>query len=184
MAGGYSEGRWFDSSLGSKQMRTWMSGLYRHPAKVVGFTASQVRILLFSQLKSTNMKARVKATGEYVEVKPERDGFFIDEANSNPYKFDELDFIDTPDQQSNMFAGLLGSMLNPLAGLDKSMDSQFWVSKHSECIFKLLDLLKDRFVEKYSKTGNYRRKLFHGKKILFLLKKSAFFFLFCIAISK
>lgn len=40
-----------------------------------------------------------------------------------------------------------GLYRNPLAGLDKSMDSQFWVSKHSECIFKLLDLLKDRFVE-------------------------------------
>ena len=35
------------------------------------------------------IKAKVKSTGELVNVRPERDGFFVDEENNNVYKFDE-----------------------------------------------------------------------------------------------
>ena len=38
------------------------------------------------------MKARVKSTGEVVDVRPERDGYFVDDENNNVYKFEDLDF--------------------------------------------------------------------------------------------
>lgn len=41
------------------------------------------------------MKAKVKSTGEVVDVRPERDGFFVDEENNNVYKFEDLDFTYT-----------------------------------------------------------------------------------------
>ena len=108
------------------------------------------------------MKAKVKATGEIIEVKPEMDGFFIDEENANPYKFEDLEFVDTPEQQSGMIQGLFGSLLNPMGGFDKMMDAQFWVGKHSECIFKLLGMLKDEhpyFADRLHVALSYAREI-------------------------
>lgn len=92
------------------------------------------------------MKAKVKSTGEIIEVKPERDGFFIDETNSNPYKFEELEFIDDNTQQP-MFASLLNNMFsNPfdnLKAMEERYAREYWTNKHCEIIMKLLELFKD-----------------------------------------
>ena len=99
------------------------------------------------------MKARVKSTGEVVEVRPERDGFFIDDENNNVYKFEDLDFTykeENPFQDP--ITSMLSGFLNPTKDLQKDFKEQFYVNKFIEVFFdffKMLygncDTLKDAF---------------------------------------
>ena len=99
------------------------------------------------------MKARVKSTGEVVDVRPERDGFFVDEENNNVYKFEELDFTykeESPFQDP--FASMLSGFLNPTKDLQKDFKEQFYVRTFIEVFFDFFkmfygncDALKDAF---------------------------------------
>lgn len=99
------------------------------------------------------MKARVKSTGEVVDVRPERDGIFVDEENNNVYKFDDLDFTYKEENQfQDPFASMLSGFLNPTKDLQKDFKEQFNANKFIEVFFdffKMLygncDTLKDAF---------------------------------------
>ena len=95
------------------------------------------------------IKAKVKSTGELVNVRPERDGFFVDEDNSNVYKFDDLEFVDETEtdedtkrmeQMKNMFPSLF-----QMPDFNKNEMEKFWAEKHIDVIFRLLlfDQFKD-----------------------------------------
>lgn len=95
------------------------------------------------------MKAKVKSTGEIVNVRPERDGFFVDEENNNVYKFDELEFVEESElddetkrmeQMKNMFPSLF-----QMPDFNKNEMEKFWAEKHIDVIFRLLlfDQFKD-----------------------------------------
>lgn len=95
------------------------------------------------------IKAKVKSTGELVNVRPERDGFFVDEDNSNVYKFDDLEFVDETEtdedakrmeQMKNMFPSLF-----QMPDFTKNEMEKFWAEKHIDVIFRLLlfDQFKD-----------------------------------------
>lgn len=99
------------------------------------------------------MKARVKSTGEVVEVRPERDGFFVDDENNNVYKFEDLDFTY---KEENLFpnplSDMLSSMLNPTKEMQKDFKEQFYANKFIEVFFDFFkmfygncDTLKDAF---------------------------------------
>jgi hypothetical protein len=92
------------------------------------------------------MKARVKSTGEVVEVRPERDGFFIDEENNNVYKFDELDFTykeENPFQDP--FASMLSGFLNPTKDLQKDFKEQFNIKLFVEVFFDFFELMQQSY---------------------------------------
>ena len=99
------------------------------------------------------MKSRVKATNEVVDVRPERDGFFVDEENNNVYKFDDLDFSYKEENQSqDPYAEMLRSFLNPLKDLQKDFKEQFYVRTFIEVFFDFFKMfygncatLKDAF---------------------------------------
>lgn len=99
------------------------------------------------------MKARVKATNEVVDVRPERDGYFVDEENNNVYKFEDLDFTYKEENQfQEPFSSMLSGFLNPTKDLQKDFKEQFYVNKFIEVFFdffKMLygncDTLKDAF---------------------------------------
>lgn len=94
------------------------------------------------------IKAKVKSTGELVNVRPERDGFFVDEENNNVYKFDELEFVEEEldeetkrmEQMKNMFPSLF-----QMPDFNKNEMEKFWTEKHIDVIFRLLlfDQFKD-----------------------------------------
>lgn len=95
------------------------------------------------------MKTKVKSTGEIVNVRPERDGFFVDEENNNVYKFDELEFVEETEldeetkrmsQMKNMFPSLF-----QMPDFNKNEMEKFWAEKHIDVIFRLLlfDQFKD-----------------------------------------
>lgn len=72
------------------------------------------------------MKAKVKSTGEVVDVRPERDGFFVDEENNNVYKFEDLDFTYKDENQfQDPFASMLSGFLNPTKDLQNDFKEQF-----------------------------------------------------------
>lgn len=88
------------------------------------------------------IKAKVKSTGELVNVRPERDGFFVDEENNNVYKFDELEFVEEEglddetkrmEQMKNMFPSLF-----QMPDFNKNEMEKFWAEKHIDVIFRLL----------------------------------------------
>ena len=99
------------------------------------------------------MKAKVKSTGEVVDVRPERDGYFIDDENNNVYKFEDLDFTYKEESQfQDPFSSMLSGFLNPTKDLQKDFKEQFYVNKFIEVFFdffKMLygncDTLKDAF---------------------------------------
>lgn len=103
------------------------------------------------------MKAKVKATGEIIEVKPERDGFFIDETNSNPYKFEDLEFIDDNGETSPISNPMFASVLNDMYGnpFMKSFEDrqrrEYWTNKHFEVVFQLLGM--------FSPINDYNQRL-------------------------
>jgi len=99
------------------------------------------------------MKAKVKSTGEVVDVRPERDGFFIDDENNNVYKFDELDFTYKEENQSqDPLSEMFKDFINPAKDLQKDFKEQFYVNKFIEVFFDFFkmfygncDTLKDAF---------------------------------------
>lgn len=96
------------------------------------------------------MKALVKETGEIVDVRPEKNGYFIDDANSNAYKFEELDFNIKEEPENNPYASMLNSFISyndMTEKLDERFQKEFYFSKHIEIVFKFMDMLKDEFPE-------------------------------------
>lgn len=94
------------------------------------------------------MKALVKETGEIVDVRPARNGYFIDDDNSNAYKFEELDFNIQEEPENNPYASMLNSLISyngMTEKLDERFQKEFYFSKHIEIVFKLMELLKDEF---------------------------------------
>ena len=82
------------------------------------------------------MKAKVKSTGEVVDVRPERDGFFVDEENNNVYKFEDLDFTYMEENQfQDPFSSMLSGFLNPTKDMQKYFKEQFYVNKFIEVFF-------------------------------------------------
>lgn len=93
------------------------------------------------------MKAKVKSTGEIINVRPERDGFFVDEENNNVYKFDELEFVeeaelDEETKRMEQMKSIFPSLFQ-MPDFNKNEMEKFWAEKHIDVIFRLL--LFDRF---------------------------------------
>ena len=93
------------------------------------------------------MKAKVKSTGDIVNVRPERDGFFVDEENNNVYKFDELEFVEEAelDEETKRMAQMksIFPSLFQMPDFNKNEMEKFWAEKHIDVIFRLL--LFDKF---------------------------------------
>lgn len=95
------------------------------------------------------MRAKVKSTGEIVNVRPERDGFFVDDDNNNVYKFDELEFVEETelDEETKRMAQMksIFPSLFQMPDFNKNEMAKFWAEKHIEVIFKLFmfDQFKD-----------------------------------------
>lgn len=95
------------------------------------------------------MKAKVKSTGEIVNVRPERDGFFVDEENNNVYKFEELEFVEETelDEETKRMAQMksIFPSLFQMPDFNKNEMEKFWAEKHIDVIFRLLlfDQFKD-----------------------------------------
>lgn len=88
------------------------------------------------------MKAKVKSTGEVVDVRPERDGYFIDDENNNVYKFDDLDFTYKEENQfQDPFSSMLSGFLNPTKDLQKDFKEQFYVRTFIEVFFDFFKYL-------------------------------------------
>ena len=101
------------------------------------------------------MKAKVKSTNEIIDVRPERDGYFVDDENNNVYKFEDLDFTYKEDvQPQDPLSEMFKDFINPAKDLQKDFKEQFFVNKFIEVFFdffKMLygncDTLKDAFDE-------------------------------------
>lgn len=88
------------------------------------------------------MKAEVKSTGEVVEVRPERDGYFVDDENNNVYKFEDLDFSYKEENLfQDPFASMLSGFLNPTKDLQKDFKEQFYANKFIEVFFDFFKIL-------------------------------------------
>lgn len=115
------------------------------------------------------MKAKVKSTGEVVEVRPERDGFFVDEENNNVYKFEELDFTykeENPFQDP--FSEMLKGFLNPTKDMQKEFKEQFYVNKFIEVFFDFFKLMQDQ----YDRTERlFEESLRYTKELMKEIKK-------------
>ena len=92
------------------------------------------------------MKARVKATNEVVDVRPERDGFFVDEENNNVYKFDDLDFSYKEENQfQDPFTSMLSSFINPTKDMQKDFKEQFNIKLFVEVFFDFFELMQQSY---------------------------------------
>lgn len=115
------------------------------------------------------MKAIVKATNEVVEVKPERDGFFVDEENNNVYKFEELDFTYKEENQfQDPFASMLSGFFNPTKDLQKDFKEQFYVNKFIEVFF---DFFKYLYRSSTCLKNAFDDSLEYTKKLMEEIKK-------------
>lgn len=98
--------------------------------------------------KTTNntMKARVKSTGEVVDVMPEKNGYFVDYENNNVYKFEDLDFTykeENPFQDP--ITSMLSGFLNPTKDLQKDFKEQFNVKLFVEVFFDFFELMQQAY---------------------------------------
>ena len=92
------------------------------------------------------MKARVKSTGEVVDVRPERDGFFIDDENNNVYKFEDLDFTYKEENQfQDPFTSMLSSFINPTKDMQKDFKEQFNIKLFVEVFFDFFELMQQSY---------------------------------------
>ena len=92
------------------------------------------------------MKARVKATNEVVDVRLERDGFFVDEENNNVYKFDDLDFSYKEENQfQDPFTSMLSSFINPTKDMQKDFKEQFNIKLFVEVFFDFFELMQQSY---------------------------------------
>ena len=108
------------------------------------------------------MKARVKSTGEVVEVRPERDGYFVDDENNNVYKFEDLDFTykeENPFQDP--ITSMLSGFLNPTKDLQKDFKEQFYVNKFIEVFFDFFKMFHKDYItlEAFNDSLTYTKKL-------------------------
>lgn len=114
------------------------------------------------------MKARVKATNEVVDVRPERDGYFVDDENNNVYKFEDLDFNykeENPFQDP--FTSMLSGFLNPTKDMQKDFKEQFYVNKFIEVFFDFFKM----FCEDYETSKAVNDSLTYTKKLMEEIKK-------------
>lgn len=92
------------------------------------------------------MKARVKATNEVVDVRPERDGYFVDDENNNVYKFDDLDFSYKEDvQPQDPLSEMFKDFINPAKDLQKDFKEQFYVRTFIEVFFDFFELMQQSY---------------------------------------
>lgn len=92
------------------------------------------------------MKAIVKSTNEVVEVRPERDGYFINDENNNVYKFDELDFSYKEDNGfQDPFSEMLRGFINPTKDMQKDFKEQFYVKTFVEVFFDFFELMQQAY---------------------------------------
>ena len=92
------------------------------------------------------MKARVKATNEVVDVRPERDGFFVDEENNNVYKFEELDFTYKDESlPQDPFSEMFKDFINPAKDLQKDFKEQFNIKLFVEVFFDFFELMQQSY---------------------------------------
>ena len=92
------------------------------------------------------MKARVKATNEVVDVRPERDGYFVDDENNNVYKFEDLDFTYKEENQfQDPFTSMLSGFLNPTKDMQKDFKEQFYVRTFIEVFFDFFELMQQSY---------------------------------------
>ena len=92
------------------------------------------------------MKARVKSTGEVVDVRPERDGYFVDDENNNVYKFEELDFTYKDESiPQDPFSEMLRSFLNPTKDMQKDFKEQFYIKTFIEVFFDFFELMQQAY---------------------------------------
>lgn len=92
------------------------------------------------------MKARVKSTGEVVDVMPEKNGYFVDYENNNVYKFEDLDFTykeENPFQDP--ITSMLSGFLNPTKDLQKDFKEQFNVKLFVEVFFDFFELMQQAY---------------------------------------
>lgn len=115
------------------------------------------------------MKARVKATGEVVDVRPERDGYFVDDENNNVYKFEDLDFTYKEENQSqDPFASMLSGFLNPTKDMQKDFKEQFNVKLFVEVFFDFFELMQPAY--EYPEMA-FDESLRYTKKLMEEIKK-------------
>lgn len=92
------------------------------------------------------MKAKVKETGEVVEVRPERDGFFIDDENNNVYKFEDLDFTYKEENSlQDPFSEMLRGFINPTKDMQKYFKEQFNIKLFVEVFFDFFELMQQSY---------------------------------------
>lgn len=92
------------------------------------------------------MKARVKSTGEVVDVMPEKNGYFVDYENNNVYKFDDLDFSYKEDVQSqDPLSEMFKDFINPAKDLQKDFKEQFNVKLFVEVFFDFFELMQQSY---------------------------------------
>lgn len=114
------------------------------------------------------MKARVKATNEVVDVRPERDGFFIDDENNNVYKFEDLDFTYKEENQfQDPLSSMLSGFLNQTKDSQKDFKEQFFVNKFIEVFFDFFKM----FHEDYETSKAVNDSLEYTKKLMEEIKK-------------
>ena len=96
--------------------------------------------------RDKTMKAKVKSTGEVVEVRPERDGYFVDDENNNVYKFEDLDFTYKEENQfQDPFTSMLSGFLNPTKDLQNDFKEQFYVRTFIEVFFDFFELMQQAY---------------------------------------
>lgn len=109
------------------------------------------------------MKAKMKSTGEIVEVRPERDGYFVDDENNNVYKFEDLDFTYKKENTfQDPFSSMLSSLLNPMKDLRQDFNEQFYVNKFIEVFFDFFKMLYgncDTLKDSFDDSLEYTKKL-------------------------
>ena len=92
------------------------------------------------------MKARVKATNEVVDVRPERDGYFVDDENDNVYKFDDSDFTYKEDVQPiDPLSEMFKDFINPAKDLQKDFKEQFNIKLFVEVFFDFFELMQQSY---------------------------------------
>lgn len=92
------------------------------------------------------MKARVKATNEVVDVRPEKNGYFVDYENNNVYKFDDLDFSYKEDvQPQDPLSEMFKDFINPAKDLQKDFKEQFNIKLFVEVFFDFFELMQQAY---------------------------------------
>lgn len=114
------------------------------------------------------MKARVKSTGEVVDVMPEKNGYFVDYENNNVYKFEDLDFSYKEDvQPQDPLSEMFKDFVNPTKDLQNEFKEQFNVKLFVEVFFDFFELMQQAYDypdRAFDESLRYTRKLMNEIK--------------------